>query len=318
MLMIGAGLMLLAGLLFAFTSSLPVLLIAAIIGVISPSGYEVGPFLAVEQAALSEAVPGKQRTSVFAWYNLAGSFATALGALAGGGLSGILQNVGATPLNSYRAILLGYAAIGMLLVLLFARLSSAIEASRTDGSTTLQTQFGLHRSRGVVVKLSALFGLDAFAGGFVLQSIVAYWFHIRFGVNPATLGGIFFAANILAGISALAAAWVAARIGLLNTMVFTHLPSNILLLLIPLMPNLSLAAGLLLLRFSISQMDVPPRQAYIMAVVAPDERSAAAGVTGIARTIGASLSPALAGLLISNPALLGAPFFVAGAFKGDL
>ena len=315
MLMIGAGLMLLAGLLFAFTSSLPVLLIAAIIGVISPSGYEVGPFLAVEQAALSEAVPGKQRTRVFAWYNLAGSFATALGALAGGGLSGILQKVGATPLNSYRAILLGYAAIGMLLVLLFARLSSAVEVSRTDGSTTLQIQFGLHRSRGVVLKLSALFGLDAFAGGFVLQSIVAYWFQIRFGVNPATLGGILFAANILAGISALAAAWVAARIGLLNTMVFTHLPSNILLLLIPLMPNLSLAAGLLLLRFSISQMDVPPRQSYIMAVVAPDERSAAAGVTGIARTIGASLSPALAGLLISNPALLGAPFFVAGTLK---
>ena len=315
MLIIGAGLMLLAGLLFAFTSSLPVLLIAAIIGVISPSGYEVGPFLAVEQAALSEAVPSKQRTSVLAWYNLAGSFATALGALAGGGLSGILQKVGATPLNSYRAILLGYAAIGMLLVLLFARLSSAGEASRTDGSTTLQIQFGLHRSRGVILKLSALFGLDAFAGGFVLQSMVAYWFQIRFGVNPATLGGIFFAANILAGISALAAAWVAARIGLVNTMVFTHLPSNILLLLIPLMPNLSLAAGLLLLRFSISQMDVPPRQSYIMAVVAPDERSAAAGVTGITRTIGASLSPALAGLFMSNPALLGAPFFVAGTLK---
>jgi predicted MFS family arabinose efflux permease len=157
--------------------------------------------------------------------------------------------------------------------------------------------------------------LDAFAGGFVLQSILAYWFHVRFGVNPTTLGGIFFAANILAGISALAAGWVAARIGLVNTMVFTHLPSNMLLLLVPLMPNLPLAAGLLLLRFSISQMDVPARQSYTMAVVAPDERSAAAGLTGIARTIGASLSPALAGLLISNPALLGAPFFVAGTLK---
>jgi MFS family permease len=315
MLIIGAGLMLFAGMLFAFTRSLPLLLIAAIIGVISPSGYEVGPFLAVEQAALSQAVPDKERTRVFAWYNLVGSFATAFGALAGGGLSGILQKAGATPLNSYRAILLGYAAIGVLLASLFVRLSSAIEVSRPDGSATFQSRFGLHRSRGVVLKLCSLFGLDAFAGGFVIQSIVAYWFHVRFGVDPVTLGGIFFGANILAGISALAAAWVAARIGLVNTMVFTHLPSNILLLLVPLMPNLPLAIAALLLRFSISQMDVPPRQSYTMGVVAPDERSAAAGVTGITRTIGASLSPALAGLFISNPALLGAPFFVAGGLK---
>jgi MFS family permease len=314
-LIIGASLMLFAGLLFAFTRSLPLLLIASIIGVISPSGYEVGPFLAVEQAALSQALPNKQRTSVFAWYNLMGSFATALGALAGGGLSGILQKAGATPLNSYRAVLLGYAAIGALLAFLFVRLSPAVEVLRPFGPTTLQSRFGLNRSRRVVMKLCALFGLDAFAGGFVIQSIVAYWFHVRFGVDPATLGGIFFGANIVAGISALAAAWVASRIGLVNTMVFTHLPSNILLLLVPLMPNLALAIAVLLLRFSISQMDVPPRQSYTMAVVAPDERSAAAGVTGISRTLGASFSPALAGLLIGNPALLGAPFFVAGGLK---
>jgi predicted MFS family arabinose efflux permease len=166
---------------------------------------------------------------------------------------------------------------GLMLASLFVRLSSAVEVSRPDGSATFQSRFGLHRSRGVVLKLCSLFGLDAFAGGFVIQSIVAYWFHVRFGVDPATLGGIFFGANILAGISALAAAWVAARIGLVNTMVFTHLPSNILLLIVPLMPNLPLAIAALLLRFSISQMDVPPRQSYTMAVVAPDERSAAAG-----------------------------------------
>jgi MFS family permease len=314
MLVIGAGLMLFAGILFAFTSSLPLLLIAAIIGVISPSGYEVGPFLAVEQAALSQAVADKERTRVFAWYNLVGSFATALGALAGGGLSGILQKVGSTPLNSYRAVVLGYAAIGVLLALMFMPLSTAIEAP-TPGTASLKTRFGLHRSRGIVLKLCSLFGLDAFAGGFVIQSIVAYWFHVRFGVDPATLGGVFFGANILAGCSALAAAWVSARIGLVSTMVFTHLPSNILLLLIPLMPNLPLAIAVLLLRFSISQMDVPPRQSYTMAVVAPDERSAAAGVTGITRTFGASLSPALAGLFMSNPALLGAPFFIAGTLK---
>jgi len=157
--------------------------------------------------------------------------------------------------------------------------------------------------------------LDAFAGGFVVQSLVAYWFHVRFGVEPAALGGIFFGANILAGISALAAAWVAARIGLVNTMVFTHLPSNVLLMLVPLMPNLSSAIAVLFARFSISQMDVPPRQSYTMAVVAPDERSAAAGVTGIARSIGAAISPTFAGVFLGNPVLLGAPFFVGGALK---
>jgi len=157
--------------------------------------------------------------------------------------------------------------------------------------------------------------LDAFAGGFVVQSLVAYWFHVRFGVEPAALGGIFFGANILAGISVLAAGWVAARIGLVNTMVFTHLPSNVLLMLVPLMPNLPSAIVVLFARFSISQMDVPARQSYTMAVVAPDERSAAAGVTGIARSIGAAISPTFAGGFLGNPVLLGAPFFVAGALK---
>ncbi|HEY4687801.1 MAG TPA: MFS transporter, partial [Anaerolineae bacterium] len=180
---------------------------------------------------------------------------------------------------------------------------------------TASTRLGLHRSRRVVLKLSALFSLDAFAGGFVVQSIVAYWFHLRFEVEPALLGGIFFGANILAGISALTAARIAARIGLINTMVFTHIPSNILLILVPLMPNLPLAIILLLLRFSISQMDVPTRQSYTMAVVAPDERSAAAGVTGIARTTGASLAPVFTGLLIGHPALLNVPFFISGGLK---
>ena len=313
-LIFGASLMLFAGTLFAFTTSLPLLLIAAIVGVVSPSGHEVGPFLAVEQAALSQTVPDNRRTNIFGWYNLAGSLATAFGALTGGGLSGILQKLGTTSVNSYRVVVLAYAAMGVILVLMFMRLSSVIEAP-TPNSGPLETRFGLHRSRGIVFKLCSLFGLDAFAGGFVIQSIVAYWFHIRFGVDPITLGAIFFAANILAAISALVAARVAARIGLVNTMVFTHLPSNILLMLVPLMPNLSLAIGVFLLRFSISQMDVPTRQSYTMAVVASDERSAAAGVTRIARTIGASLSPALAGLLISNPALIGTPFFVAGGLK---
>jgi predicted MFS family arabinose efflux permease len=187
-------------------------------------------------------------------------------------------------------------------------------AARSDAAPP-RYHLGLHRSQTIVLKLSALFGLDAFAGGFVVQSLIAYWFHVRFGVDPAVLGTIFFGANILAGISALAAAWVAARIGLVNTMVFTHLPSNLLLMLVPLMPNLPLATFVLFVRFGISQMDVPPRQSYTMAIVATDERSAAAGITGIARSIGAALSPALAGAFLSSPAFFAAPFFAAGSLK---
>jgi MFS family permease len=310
----GAGLMLFAGILFAVTDRVALLLIAAIIGVISPSGNEVGPFLPVEQSALSQIVPDEQRTQVFAWYNLVGSFATAIGALCGGCLTELLQQAGLIPLNSYRAVLVLYGVMGMLLAALFTQLSPEVEAVHSDGQPT-RTRLGLHRSGSVVLKLSTLFGLDAFAGGFVVQSLVAYWFHVRFGVEPAALGGIFFGANILAGISALAAASVAARIGLVNTMVFTHLPSNILLMLVPLMPNLSLAIVVLFARFAISQMDVPPRQSYTMAVVAPDERSAAAGITGIARSIGAAVSPTFAGAFLSNPVLLGVPFFLAGGLK---
>jgi MFS family permease len=319
MLIVGAILMVFAGALFAMTRDFIFLLIAATIGVISPSGYEVGPFLSIEQAALSQIVPGKRRTQIFAYYNLVGSFATALGALAGGILVQALQNSGVSPLGSYRTIVIGYALIGLLLGGLFTFLSPAVEVSTatnpTHSTSSFKTRFGLHRSKGVVLKLSALFSIDAFAGGFILQSILAYWFHVRFNVQPAILGSIFFGANILAGLSALSAAWVASRIGLIRTMVFTHIPSNILLILVPLMPNLPLAIAMLLVRFSISQMDVPTRQSYTMAVVAPDERSAAAGITGIARTTGASLSPVFTGPLLANAALLNLPFFLSGGLK---
>jgi MFS family permease len=321
MLIIGAVLMIFAGVLFALTRDFWLLLIAAAIGVISPSGYEVGPFLSIEQAALSQIVSDERRTQVFAWYNLIGSFATALGSLCGGALAQGLQDTGVSPVGSYRVIVLGYGAMGLVLGLLFARISPAIEVSpspagRPSGpAPEVGRRLGLHRSRKVVFKLSALFSLDAFAGGFVLQSIVAYWFHVRFHVQPALLGTIFFGANIFAGLSALSAAWVASKIGLIRTMVFTHIPSNILLILVPLMPNLPLAIAMLLLRFSISQMDVPTRQSYTMAVVSPDERSAAAGIAGIARTTGASLSPVLAGPLLAQAALLNVPFFLSGGLK---
>ncbi len=319
MLIAGAFLMVFAGILFSITRSFLFLLIAATIGVISPSGYEVGPFLSIEQAALSQIVSNERRTQIFAWYNLVGSFATALGALAGGSLVQALLDSGVSPLGSYRAIVIGYAIVGVMLGGLFMRLSSAVEVSTKSGpsqaTSTFKSRFGLHRSRGVVLKLSALFSIDAFAGGFVLQSILAYWFHLRFNVQPGLLGSIFFGANILAGISALTAAWVASKIGLIRTMVFTHIPSNILLILVPLMPNLPLAIAVLLLRFSISQMDVPTRQSYTMAVVAPDERSAAAGITGIARTTGASLSPVFTGPLLAHTVLLNVPFFLSGGLK---
>ena len=319
MLIIGAVLMVFAGVLFALTRNFIVLLIAATIGVISPSGYEVGPFLSIEQAALSQIITDERRTQVFAWYNLFGSFTTAIGSLCGGMLVQGLEQIGVSPLGSYRMVVIGYAAIGLVLAFLFSRLSSVVEAPRVSHPysppSDTKRLLGLHKSRKVVFKLSALFSLDAFAGGFVLQSILAYWFYVRFNVQPALLGSIFFGANVLAGLSALAAARVAKRIGLINTMVFTHIPSNILLILVPFMPNLPLAITVLLLRFSISQMDVPTRQSYTMAVVSPDERSAAAGITGVARTTGASAAPVVTGPLLANSALLSFPFVIAGGLK---
>jgi MFS family permease len=314
-LLLGALLMMGAGVAFILTRNPILLMVAAIIGVISPSGNEIGPFLSVEQASLTQLIPDRRRTQIFAWYNLSGSFATASGALAGGLLSQILQSGGVSALESYRTVLMGYALGGVLLIVLFLGLSAAIEVPASTLQAAARRTLGLHRSRGVVFRLSALFAMDAFAGGLIVQSMVAYWFHVRFGVDAGVIGSIFFGANVLAGISALLAGSLAKKIGLINTMVFTHIPSNVLLMLVPLMPSLPLAISVLLLRFSISQMDVPTRQSYTMAVVAPDERSAASGVTAIARSVGAALSPSLTGIFLSVPALLSAPFFLAGGLK---
>ena len=313
-LLIGALLMLGAGLVFILTDNIVLLAAAAIIGVISPSGNEIGPFLSVEQAGLTQIIPNEKRTHIFAWYNLVGSFAAATGALSSGWLAQILQERGWSALNAYKVVLGGYALGGLVLTLLFLTVSSAVEVKEQISAGT-KVVLGLHRSRSVVMRLSALFALDAFAGGLIVQSMIAYWFHVRFGVDTSVLGSIFFGANILAGISALLAVPLAKRFGLINTMVFTHIPSNLLLMLVPLMPNLPLAIGVLLARFSISQMDVPTRQSYTIAVVAPDERSAASGVTAIARSVGASLSPMLTGFFFSVPALFSAPFFLTGGLK---
>ena len=318
MLVVGAILMAAAGLAFALTRNFLLLIIAGTIGVISPSGNEVGPFLSIEQAALSHVVPGRARTEIFAWYTLAGSLATALGALCGGTLTHALQKSAIVPVVSYRVVVISYAALGILLALIFTRLSPSAEVNapaEQSAPETLKSFWGLGRSHRVVANLAALFALDSFAGGFVVQSFAAYWFYLRFGVDPGTLGVIFFWANIFAGISSLLASRLAARFGLINTMVATHLPSNILLILVPLMPNLKLAVMVLLVRFSISQMDVPTRQSYTMAVVSAEERSAAAGITGVARTTGAAISPLFVGFLFARPRLISVPFFLAGSLK---
>jgi MFS family permease len=314
-LLLGALLMTGAGLMFILTRNPALLMIAAIVGVISPSGNEIGPFLSVEQASLTQLIPNDRRTQVFAWYNLSGSFATATGALASGWLSTLLQDNGMPALNSYRVVLFGYAFGGILLTLLFLLLSTRIEVLAQKLAEAPKRTLGLHKSRDVVLRLSGLFALDAFAGGLIVQSMIAYWFHIRYNIDPGVIGSIFFGANILAGISALLAGRLAKRFGLINTMVFTHVPSNFLLMLVPIMPNLPLAIVTLLARFSISQMDVPTRQSYTMAVVESDERSAASGVTTIARSVGAAISPSLTGIFLSIPALLSAPFFLSGGLK---
>jgi predicted MFS family arabinose efflux permease len=235
------------------------------------------------------------------------SFAGALGALA----VGVPELFGVPAASGYRALVWGYAGIALLLLALYLAMSSGVEVAEPLAS---KPRLGLGASRGVVLKLAGLFAIDAFAGGFAVQSILAYWFALRWGVSAANIGSIFFAANVASALSFLAAAPLARRIGLLNTMVFTHLPSNVLLLIVPLMPNLPLAAAMLILRFLLSQLDVPTRQSYTMAVVQPEERSAAAGITSVARNTAQAVAPAFTAATLAIPAL-GLPFLVSGSLK---
>jgi MFS family permease len=309
---IGAGLMVFASVVFATTGNFWLLVVAATIGVLSPSGNEIGPFLPVEQAALSEELPKDRRVTVFAWYNLAGYFAAALGSFAGGWGASALQAAGRSAHESYRIVILGHGVIAVALLVCYLPLSSRAEASQETAAT--KSRLGLGESRSIVLRLSALFSLDAFAGGFVMQSLIAYWFHLRWHANEAQLGTLLLFGNLCAGLSSLVAGRLAKRFGLVNTMVWTHIPSNALLILVPFMPSYPLALGVLLARFCLSQMDVPTRQAYVMSVVKPDERSAAGGVTNVARSVGVSLSPLLLGALFAAPTL-GLPLIAGGAIK---
>jgi MFS family permease len=305
-----AVLMMVGGLLFALTDQLWLLIVGASTGTISASSAEVGPFITVEQAILPQTAPDERRTWLFSIYDTIGNLAGAAGALFTGAV-GLFAHLGLRGASAYRPLLLIYAAIGLLNLLIFLSLSTGVESARVEGARRF---VGLHRSAGTVAKLSALFGLDAFAGGFVLQSIVAYWFHVRWGLSPATLGVVFFWVGVLSGLSLLAAGWLAGRIGLLNTMVLTHLPSNVLLILVPLAPAAWLAVVLFLARMSVSQMDVPTRRSYTMAVVDPDERTATAGITNVARTAAGAVAPVLSGAAIGAGAL-GLPFLLAGSLK---
>ncbi len=319
-LFLGSLLMVGAGVVFAGSEAFPVLVVAATLGVLSPSGNEVGPFLAIEQASLAQLVDARRRTSLFARYQVAGSIATACGSLAAGAVTQAALDAGFVPVDAFRAVIVGYAVIGVAMAFVFPLLSPAVEVpergqASAGPATPTATRLGLHRSRGIVARLSALFALDAFGGGFVMQGFIAFWLTAQFGADPAMVGAILFAANILAALSALAAGPLAARFGLIRTMVFTHLPSNVLLILVPFMPTLQLAVILLLIRFSISQMDVPTRQSYTIAVVDPDERSAAAGITGIARSLGVAASPLIAAPLYLGTAFTGSPFVIGGSIK---
>jgi MFS family permease len=309
-----AGLMALGGAGFALSEDPWLLTAAAVLGTISPSGKEVGAFLSVEQAILPQTVPARERTSLFAAYNLVGSLCGAVGAL----LVGVPDAVGLEPAAGAHALLWAYVAVALVMAGCFTALSPAAEAparaAPPDAAVSGIGWLGVRRSRGLVTRLSLLFALDAFAGGFVVQGLVAYWFALRFGLDSAGLAGLFFGVNLLSALSFLAAAPLARRIGLLNTMVFTHLPSNVFLLLVPLMPSAALAMTMLLARHLLSQLDVPTRQSYTMAVVDPDERSAAAGLIAVARNAASALAPVLAGLTLAQPAV-GAPFLVAGGLK---
>ena len=305
-----ALLMAVGGIVFALTNGFWVLVAAGFTGTISATSSEVGVFQTVEQAVLPQTAAAERRTWLFAIYNTVANFAAAFGSLAVTGVA-FLASLGLQGADVYRPFFVLYAVIGLANFAIFVTLSDRVELAHVDGERRF---IGIHRSRGTVAKLSALFGLDAFAGGLVVHSLVAYWFYLRWGLDPGQLAIVFFWVNVLSGLSLLAAGWLAQRIGLLNTMVFTHLPSNVLLMLVPLAPTALLAVILFLLRMSISQMDVPTRQSYTMAVVDPDERTATAGITNVARTATSSIAPAVTGAAFAAAAL-SVPFFASGVIK---
>ncbi|HJY33111.1 MAG TPA: MFS transporter [Actinomycetota bacterium] len=294
-----------AGVAYALSDSVPVLVLVALTGTLSTDANESGPLTSLEQAMLGGAPP-EVRARVFGRYNAIAYLAGAVGALAGGGPAVIRQRIPNLPTDQRWLLVLTLA--GVLCVALTRRLSTAID--RRAGRRTAPLQ----RSRTEVSRLAVLFGLDAFAGGFVVSTFLVFWFGRRFGASAELMGLVLFCSGLLQAVSSIASGWLATRIGLLTTMVFTHLPSNVLLILIPVMPTLGSAIAMLLLRSTLSQMDVPARQAYVTALVEPEERTAAAAFTNTARYMARPFGAAGAGLLMQSVAV-GAPFVVAGVLK---
>jgi MFS family permease len=312
--LLAAPLMTVGGAVLATSPSPAILVIGAIVGTLSLNGQEAGPFLPLEQVLLAREAPATARTRVYGWYNFAGFLAAALGSLAAGAWLRAAPAFGLVDSVAYRWMLWSYAAAGLLLTAIYSRLPNEAVPAEMTPRPMAPNRLGLSRSRRVVLELSALQALDALAGGFIVQALLVYWFQQRFGVSLSILGVLFFGTNVLSAISFLAASRVAERIGLLNAMVFTHLPSNVLLVLVALMPSFRWATAMLLLRHLLSQMDVPTRQAYTMALVAPEERSAAAGFTSSARALAQSCAPALSGLAMATP-WTGLPLLLAGGLK---
>lgn len=298
-----------AGGVFAVTKWLPALLIAALTGTVSVEANESGPITSLEQAMIPQTTAGLSwRNRAFARYNAIAYLAGSIGALAAGGPDFFRRFFPALPAS--RWFLLGYPIVGVIGGLLALRLSSEMEGGE---ELTADKRFPLVRSRGTVARLSALFAIDSFGGGFVVNAFIVFWFQRKFGASTETMGLVFFVAGLLQAGSSIAAGWLANRIGLINTMVFTHLPSNVLLILVPFMPNLGLAVAMLLARFAISQMDVPARQAYVVSVVDPSERTAAASYTNTARYVVRPGGSALGGWLTG--VWLAAPFVASGSLK---
>ena len=301
-------LMLGTGLGFAAITDFWPLLIIAVVGTLNPSSGDVSVFSPLEQSLLSHAAASEQRTALFARYSLVGNLIGALGAL-GAAIPGVLAQWDVLDLKAAtQAMFVLYGLSGVAALALYRRLKSA--GSRGDETRSVP----LGPSKGIVLRLAALFSLDAFAGGFAVQSLLALWLYLRFDLSVEAAGTIFFWTGILAATSFLAAPAIARRIGLINTMVFTHLPANVFCVLAALMPTLPLAVLFLCLRAALSSMDVPARSSYVMAVVSPEERPAAASLAAVPRSLAAAVSPAFAGYLLTLTSF-GWPLVVCGALK---
>ena len=315
MLVIYAALMSISGAIFLATEDYLALIAAALIGTINVTGSETGAFLSIEQALLPQTVSNvRKRNTIFALYNMAGTFAMSVGILLSG-LPTILQHqFGLSQIESIKPLFMLYSILGIIVMIIYFMLSKKIELTSDQIAKPL-TQALSPGTKKIVGKLSGLFSLDSFAGGFVIQSIVAFWFFTKFGLDLTTLSYIFSIAGVLTAFSFLAAARIADKIGLVNTMVFTHIPSNILLILVGFAPTLPLAIAFYLGRMALSQMDVPTRQSYIVSVVKEEERTASTGITNISRNISQAVSPSLTGYILQALPVLSAPFVIGGILK---